>query len=173
MFTKLTRLEPLGIITLDEAKNQLNIVDFADDDAYINSLILAASDMCERATNRLFSLCTVTGQFVAGENSLYLPFSPIQSVSSVLIGIEPVTYEFNEFSEVLTLTDLTVDPYTNVTVVFNAGYPTADVPHMVKQSCKIIVADLYANRESIIGDKMTELPMSALQLLKTTKIESV
>lgn len=173
MFTKYTRLEPLKILTLDEAKNQLNIVDFVDDDNYIISLIHAASDICERATNRLFSKCLVTGQFTVYETSLYLPFSPINSIVSVMVGADLLTYEFNEYSEVLTVTDVTADPYSNATVIFNAGYSADDVPHIVKQACKIIVADFYANRESIIGDKMTEVPMSALQLLKTTKIETV
>jgi uncharacterized phiE125 gp8 family phage protein len=173
MFTKFTRLEPLIILTLGEAKNQLNIVDFNDDDDYINTLIQAASDMCERATNRLFSRCLVTGQFVAQEVSLYLPYSPINSIISVMAGDELVTYEFNEYSEVLTLKDVSVGPYANVTVVFNAGYSANEVPHMVKQACKIIVADLYANRESTAVDKMNELPMGALNLLKTTKIEIV
>ena len=173
MFTKFTRLEPLKILTLDEAKNKLNIVDFNDDDNYIITLIQAASDMCERATNRLFSKCLVTGQFVANEASIYLPYSPVNSIISVMAGSELVTYEFNEYSEVLTLADTSVDPYANVTVVFNAGYPSDDVPYMVKQACKIMVADLYANRESASGDKMSELPMSALNLLKTTKLEIV
>ena len=173
MFTKYTRLEPLRILTLDEAKNQLNIVDFDDDNDYIISLIQVASDICERATNRLFSKCLVSGQFAVSETSSYLPFSPINSLVSVMVGEELITYEFNEYSEVLTVTDATVDQFSNVTVTFNAGYPADEVPHMVKQACKIIVADLYANRESIIGEKMTEVPMGALQLLKTTKLEYV
>ena len=84
-----------------------------------------------------------------------------------------LTYEFNEYSEVLTITDVYADSFSNATVIFNAGYPADGVPHLVKQACKIIVADLYANRESIMGDKMTEVPMSALNLLKTIKIETV
>jgi len=173
MFTKFARLEPLKILTLDEAKNQLNIVDFEDDDTYIISLIQAASDICERSTNRLFSKCLVTGQFVVHETSSYLPYSPINSIVSVMVGADLLTYEFNEYSEILTVTDVTADPYSNATVVFNAGYSADEVPHMVKQACKIIVADLYANRESVIGDKMTEVPMSALQLLKTTKLGNI
>lgn len=174
MFTKLTRLEPLRILTLDEAKNQLNIVDFNDDDSYINSLIQVGSEMCESATNRLFSKCVVTGQFVANQVSLYLPYSPINSVTSVQAGVEDVEYEFNEYSEVLTITDNTVDQYANITVTFNAGYSADDAPHIIKQACKIIVADLYANRESVAkGDKLSDVPMGALALLKTMKIEKV
>ena len=81
MFTKLTRLEPLNILTLDEAKNQLNIVDFDDDDDYISSLIKAASDICEKATNRLFSKCSIAGQFLISEKSTYLHYPPINSIT--------------------------------------------------------------------------------------------
>jgi|TARA_R110000764_G_scaffold231623_2_gene323331 hypothetical protein len=173
MFTKFTRLEQLTMLTLEEAKNQLNIVDFNDDDIYITSLIHVASELCEKATNRKYSKCLFTGQFVAKEVSLYLPYSPIISIISVMAGNEVVTYDFNEYSEILTITDKTVDPYANITVTFEAGYLQGSTPHIVKQSCKIIVADLYANRESIIGEKMTEIPMSALSLLNTIKIETI
>lgn len=56
---------------------------------------------------------------------------------------------------------LTRDYYNAVTITFTAGYgaTAAAVPERVKQAIKLIIADLYKNRETLnIGNIINELP---------------
>lgn len=55
-----------------------------------------------------------------------------------------------------------------VTVAFNAGYgDPEDVPAALKQALKLIVGDLYENRENtVVGDvRVTQMPIAADRLI--------
>lgn len=168
MFTKIQRVEPLRIITLGEAKHQLNMIDFEDDDTHIGSLIDVASAMCEKhgEFKKLYSTCTVTGEFEACNRSMFLPYHPVTSVTSLKTSDDTdVEYTFSSISERLTITDPNVVLSETLTIVYTAGFKQDEIPEMVKQAVKIIVSDLYNNRESVIKDKVTEATFNALRLL--------
>lgn len=170
MFTKIQRLDPLALVTLTEAKDQLNIIDFNDDDSHIRNLISTSSNLCEEYTNRLFSKCQVTGQFLANKVCVTLPYSPVINIVSVKVGEEDVAYDFDEFTEELTLTDTTVDPYAKIRVVYHAGFTNITAPEMVKHACKILISDFYANRESVSDKAVNDIPLSAVKILDAYKL---
>ena len=74
-------LEP---VSLSEAKNFLRITDF-DDDAFINSLIIAVRQKAETWTRRLFITQTWTmwQDLVPEVFTLSIPLSPLQSVTHI------------------------------------------------------------------------------------------
>lgn len=169
MFTKIARLEPLRLIKLTEAKNQLNIIDFNDDDDHIEALILAASEMCEKAAKRYFSRVTVTGEFNAGHSPILLGGGSIDSITSVTVGGVEVGYSCSFISQILTITS-GVYASDTVTVVYDAGIPLTDTPEMVRHSCKIIVSDLYNHRESSTDTKHSDTIFNALRLVKNAQV---
>jgi hypothetical protein len=163
MFSKIVdRINPLTVITVDEAKDHLNIVDFYDDDSYIESLILAASDIAEKYTKRLYSSCRIKIQVDPVASSFFLPYNPIQSIETVLSGETVITHSFNSFSERMTISKIPKDA-DPVIVTYIAGYVTP--PEIVKHACRIIVADLYNVRESHVDVKMTTVMFNALRIL--------
>lgn len=170
MFTEILRNQPLVLTTLTNVKHQLNIIDFDDDDSYIRLLIDAAAEVCEKYTNRLFSECTVTGEFPISQLSVRLPYSPIINITSVKIGDEDLTYSFNQFSDILTITDTTADPYSSATVIYTAGFTPSTIPNLVKHACNILVADFYKNRESETELSVNSIPLGATKLLDAYKL---
>lgn len=169
MFTKITRLEPLRLIKLTEAKNQLNIIDFTDDDDHIEALILTASEMCEKAAKRYYSRVTVTGEFNACDSPILLSGGNIDTMTSVTVGGVEVGYSCSFISHILTLTS-GVYATDTVTVIYDAGIKLADTPEMVRHACKIIVSDLYNFRESSTDVKVSDTIFNALRLVKNAQI---
>lgn len=171
MFSKTTKAEPLKIITLAEAKDQLNIIDFDDDDDLIDSYIMSASDICERTTNTLFSNTTVRCRFVGLK--AYLPYTPYINASTVQVNDVGVDYEVDEFSNIISITDTSVLPTDTVTVIYQAGHTAETIPLIVKQACKIMVTDFYDQRGSTTDGKSKDVPLSALTLLNTLRVNSI
>lgn len=168
-------------VTLDEARAHL-VVDIAEDDTLIGSLITAARQMAESFTGRAFVSRTLQlyfDHFPANEN-IYLPFPPVVSVTSVTYT--DTNGDSQTFSASLYDTDLkgqpgrvqvkdlwpSTDHVPNaVCVEYVAGYGSAtDVPQAVKQAMLLIIGDLYEHRESIIiGTVSNQLPQTAEMIL--------
>lgn len=164
MFSVFTRIDTFQIITLQEAKTQLNIVDFNDDDDHIVSLINAAGDMIERYTKQLYGPCTVQSEVDACVSNFFLDFPPLISVESVVFnGDTDLPFTFSLLSGKIKVDTSGLSLDDNYIVSYTAGYAT--VPEIVKHAAKIIISDLYVNRESQIQDKMTDTTFSALRLL--------
>jgi hypothetical protein len=163
MFSKIVdRIDPLAVITIDEAKDHLNIVDFYEDDTYIEALILTAGDVAEKYKKTLYSRCRVKVKVDPIPSKFFLPYSPVETVESVMSGTDEVDYNFCTFSYKMTIKNIPTGS-DGIIITYVCGYNI--VPDMVKHACKIIVADLYAVRESHVDVKMTNVMFNALRML--------
>lgn len=178
-------MEPL---TLAQALAQLRI-DFADDDWYVGDLITAVRQHVE-TTELSSALISQTWELVLDDwpsPSLRLPMPPLQSVTSIKYYDE----DGNEatYSSANYLVDgdswpgrlvlktgsnwpsVTLREINGVVIRFVAGYGDApeDVPAPITQAMRLILSDLYENRENspIVQGTVQPiaLPFAARQLL--------
>tara|TARA_R110000868_G_scaffold46291_1_gene153002 strand:+ start:407 stop:988 length:582 start_codon:yes stop_codon:yes gene_type:complete len=180
------------IITTDELKTHLRIT-FNDDDNYIVDLEKAAVRMVEEFTN-LFLLPTTGKQYGNTFNDLEILFKGPQYADPEFVnkvhyyqGGAWVLLPQNQMEFVGAIqpariygTSLFSNPTTDD--VFQAwyghykvGYPTiADIPYPLKQAIKIIVSDMYENRQSVIvGKIVSEIPRTAQYLMNPFKIQTL
>lgn len=180
-------VEPLS---LEEVKVHLR-VDGNDHDTYINTLIVAARKHVENLTRRRLVQQTwdyTLPRFPNGE--IELPIMPVSSITSVTyINGSGVSTPFTDFTLIndgaraMVVRDYNVSwPTTRehgnaVTVRFVAGYdPTADspqdltgnIPADIRAAMKLIIGDLFENRESTTQLKMAKL--DTVDLLLTSYI---
>lgn len=162
-------------VTLAEAKLHCK-VDSTDDDALLTSLITAVRLQAEHQTGRV--LVTQTWDVTLDEfpdDSLALPYPPLQSVTSITYvdenGISQ-TLAGTEYQVIINeLAGRIVPAYgkywpstreqpTAVTVRMVSGYGlAAAVPASIKTWMLIAIATLYAQREAVIvGTISSELP---------------
>jgi len=165
--------EPVSVAT---AKAHLR-VDYATDDALIESYLKAARELGEALARRAFvtqTLRLVVDQIPA-DRVLKLPRPPLQSV-------EAITYIDDDGNE-HDWTDFTVDARSEpgriifhslpnaslqesgaIAIEYIAGYESAaDMPMVFAQAVLLTVAHWYENRE------MGDLPMGAKTLLKSNR----
>lgn len=185
MKVELTSAPAVEPISTAEAKLFLR-VDHTTDDTLIASLIKAARRSCELFQNRVY--ITQTWKLYLDEfpeKEIRLPFSPVQSVSSVTYvdadgdtqtlsastyqvdakGVKPSIYLA---PDTLTWPTTQTDKINAVTVTFVAGYGAAgsDVPEHIRAAIQLVLGDLYQNRENtVIGNITNELPNGAKHLL--------
>ena len=173
-------------ISLDEAKRHLRIdIDETDHDDYLHDLIVVAREQVEMITWR--KLVTQTWyaylQRWPSGNYIELPFGKLQSVTPETIdgvsGIKYIDSDGDEYAwtsaEYIVGTDYQrgritlVDGYTwpnetlypsnPIEIVFICGYGLAtSVPPQIKQAMKMIMSELFENREtSLIGVSFQEM----------------
>ncbi len=165
--------EPLS---LTEGKLHLRVTHASEDDL-ITSYMKTARQQVEVTTRRCLvtqSLALKLGRFPCGKTPILLRRPPIQSVTSITyvdtdgatqtLGTDIYRFILNEPGWV-ELKYGQVWPATRcesqaVTVNFIAGYGDAeDVPEMAKSAIRLILGDLYANREQVnIGNITSDLP---------------
>lgn len=166
-------------ITLVEAKSQLR-VDIADEDTYINTLIVASRKICERYTNRVF----ITQTWIQNEdywsNPIELKVNPIVSLTSLkyynasevqtTITDSSANFQKDFLSDVGNIYEgltssfpslgSTINPIEIITV---CGYGAASaVPDDIKHAIKLLVSHLYENREMVnvpIASMPFDIPM--------------
>ena len=171
------------VVSIEEVKQHLRI-DHNLDDGYLTTLIQAATEYCENATNRIMRpkrMALYLERFPS-KQSLELAVHPVQSIMSV-------NY-WNEAGEESLLpasayeAKLTIEP---AALLAKAGWPQVppqpgrvrievtagfqSVPPSIRQAILLICGHFYENRE-IIGDKygnQQELPLSVTALLSPYK----
>lgn len=168
MFTKFERTDDLRIVTLTEAKNQLNIIDNNELDKQIELLIHTVGELCEGATNRLLSRATVTLECSPYCGSKLMPFGEIDAMTSVEVDSTGIQYTFSNISQMLTIPEQGLDPSKNIIATFDAGY--TKIPYALKQAALVLISDLFEHRESVIQGQFVDTPMSAKILLQRYKI---
>lgn len=151
-------------VTLAEAKLHLR-VDYADDDALITSLITAARQYAEMATQR---------QFMTAQWRLALDCFPkmIRLDKTPLVTVDSIKYtDLNGVLQTMPITDYVVDisaeparitpvfgkiwpipvpQIDSVQVNFTCGYGVAAaVPEGIKSWIKMRIASLYEHREEV------------------------
>lgn len=160
-------------VSLKEAKEHLRLeIGQTEEDDYISSLIAAATDKAEQFLHR--RLITQTWYYYleawpAGD-TIIMPFGKLQSVTSVKHKDEDGDESTWTASEYIVDTDTdpgeiilgyeesfpteTLYPNNAIKIEFVCGYGVngSDVPDMIRHAMKLIISDLYENRETeIIG----------------------
>lgn len=170
-------------ITLAEAKAHLRVVGATDDDI-ITSLIAAATEYLDGWSGVLGrALVTQTWRqdYSGFCDKLRLPLAPVVSISSVKY------FDGSNIEQTLadTAYQLLVDglgPYVAlksdqswpayygranaVSITFVAGSAPEGVPSQIKAAIKLLVGNLYENREAtVIGTITSELPFAVNALI--------
>lgn len=186
LYSKVTTGPDVEPITLTEAKLHCRI-DNNEEDALIDLFRQVAREMTEQATNR--SLITQTRvmkmdyfprNFGRGFKddwaSIFLPYGPVQSVTSV------VYYDKDDVEQTLNSSLYWVDKDSDiariiakdswpgtyerpnaVTITYEAGYGDsgASVPKPLRAAMLLVIGHLYENRQQVI---MSGSPTAALEL---------
>lgn len=172
-------------VTLTEAKSHLRVT-VSDEDAYITSLVSAARGIAESFLNRALLDQTWDWQLAGFRPSLEVPHAPLQSVTYIKYIDGNGTLQTLATSEYAVVDVLStsgpgriVPAYgkswpavrglpNDVTVRFLAGYgaATSAVPDPIKWAVLLILAELYARRESaLVGAPIVSVPYSAEALM--------
>ena len=186
MTTKIITQPTKAPITLDQAKDHLRVT-IDDDDSLISELIISARVWTEVYLRR--ALLTQTWELYLDQfpDCIELPYSPIQSVTSVkyidsdgaeqtLATSEYSVYEKKEPGLIVEAYDKTW-PSTRsvkdaVTVQYIAGWQNAiNIPGTIKSAMLLLIGHLYENREqSIIGVQVNEIPFGIEALLHPHRV---
>tara|TARA_R110001583_G_scaffold41335_2_gene131592 strand:+ start:3680 stop:4276 length:597 start_codon:yes stop_codon:yes gene_type:complete len=185
------------IVSTADLKEHLRIT-FTDDDNYIEGLEKAAVHRIEEFCN-IFMLDTALIQYGFTINDLNILYkSPLLSadssatpvieaprVQAYVTGAWTTQTTGIEFIErikpprVYVLSSATLlepdDVFQKWRAVYNVGYKTiAEIPDPLIQCIKIIVADMYENRQSVIvGKIVSEIPRTAQYLMNPYKIQTL
>ena len=153
-------------VTVAEANHLLRI-DSPDDDADIQSMIEAATQLATTYTRRAIAISSMRLTLDAFPAEIELLFPPVLSVASIsYIDVDGVTqivasnqYVLDAASEPCWVlpADSVTWPQTKVTanavqVDYSAGYGTA-CPSAIKQFILLHVGDMYKNREATVDAK--------------------
>jgi uncharacterized phiE125 gp8 family phage protein len=181
-------------VSLEEAKKHLR-VDVDDDNDMIEAMIEAATDYCNGPTGWLGrALVEQTWELVLDEfpdDEIKIPLPPLIAVDFIKydnaageeITMSASDYTVDNVSEpgwVLPVGDwpTTFESVNAVRIQFRCGWPddggsppVQTVPGVIKAAIKLIVGNLYENRETIVvGQTVAEIPMSAKFLLQKYRI---
>lgn len=176
------------IVSTDNLKTHLRIT-FSDDDTYIAALEKAAVQRIEEFCN-IFLLETTLRQYGNALKDLNILFkSPITngaydvkykkdgswttftSSTQLVQHIKPPRVYINEDATEPTADDVFQAWRCDYTVGWGA---TADIPDPIIQAIKIVVADMYENRQSVIvGKIVSEIPKTAQYLMNPYKIQTL
>lgn len=174
-------------VTADDAKRQCNVV-ADDEDALIETLIVAARELLERDTGRglIAQTWRMTRDAFPGERGIVLPRSPLRSVTAIAYtdsaGVTQTfaaaNYTVDTARGVVWLkadcdwpTDVSEDPGA-VVITYVIGYGTepAAVPARAKQAILMLVAHWYKNREAVnVGNITSELPLAWEAMVRSLK----
>ena len=174
-------------VTLQEAKDHLR-VDHADEDALIESLIMAAVDSVEGYTRRAIVTRLVDVYFDAFSALMEMPLSPLKSVESITyIDADGITQTLadTEYNVYTSRTPGAIGPAYGktwpsvqcqkdaITVRIQAGYGDAwnTVPPAVRAAILLMIGHLYENREAVIvGQAVNTLPLAVDALLAPYRV---
>jgi len=182
-------------VTTDPVKLPLDVkaarvhlqIEHTDDDAYIQALIRAATNIAQTITHRKFITQTLTLYLDASEmaSPIKLPYPPQQSLTS---------FEYYDSDRTATTVDSTGydaigtnsmrivsknggwqnhQAYQSHKIVYTTGYGLTgeSVPDDIIHAIKIIVADLWNNPESSKKEMGTQLTSDQIPFVARTLLE--
>ena len=165
-------------ISLDEAKRHVRIdIDETDHDDYLHDLITVAREQVEMITWRKLITQTWYAYLQDWPKGTYieLPFGKLQSVTAIKytdVDGDESTWDSDEYivgtdyqkgrvtlADGYTWPSETLYPSNPIEVEFVCGYGLAvSVPAQIKHAMKMIISELFENREtSIIGVSFQEM----------------
>jgi len=169
MFKRVIQQEPLQIVSIEQAKAQLNIIDDDSENEYIQSLIDGATNLAERYTNRMLSTGTV--EMSLSKGSYFIPLGVTDSITSAKVGSEAVNYSFNTISQRITIHD-DVKP-GSVVVIFDVIELSQDDRDIASLGVKRLVSSLYENREDTVTMTTSDIPLKSTSILDSIKLSEV
>lgn len=177
-------------VTLAQAKAQLNITGNYHND-YINTLIVAATELCESETWRCFLEAEYTCHIgkIVKDKDILLFRNPIQSIDSVkyynTLNVlttltNGVDYIYSLDCEPAVLKFLTIPSVSStkiypIQVAMTCGWASSDlVPQRIKQAILMAVANMYEMRnDAVVGASISiELPMASKRLLQNCRVNT-
>lgn len=124
------------------------------DNSLLTALITTARIMCEQYTNTGLIARTIAADINNANGGFILPYGPVTSTpTAVDYNGDSLTLVYN-FSQLQT-------PYGRMTVTYNAGYTTSNIPEIYKTAIMQQTLFLYENR----GDESAGVSPIAKQLL--------
>jgi len=160
-------------VTIKEAKEHLRLnVDESDQDVYLKSLIKAATVYTEDVLLKRALLQQTFEYYLdwfPDGNALLIPRPPLISVTSIIYTdsggtaatLSSSCYDVDTVSEpgraVLNYGEIwpstTLATNNPIKTTFVAGYGTkqSDVPENIKQAMKVMIAEMYENREDTVA----------------------
>jgi len=176
------------VVSTADLKEHLRIT-FTTDDNYIATLAMAAQETVEKFCN-IFLLETECNQYgfdicdveVLFKSPILSTNTPVLSVNQSAAWVAQTGVEFITKAKpprmYLNSTSI-ASPDNDITqkykVNYKVGYDSAsDIPTALIQAIKIIVADMYENRQSVIvGKVVSEIPKTAEYLMQNYKIQTL
>lgn len=180
-------------IDLEDVKNHLRIsIGETNQDDYLRGLIDVATARLEEITNRALSRRTLKiyyDNWPEGDH-IELPFPPLSTqtdavvkyidVDSSSVTVSSTVYKLDSVSEPGRLMldynenwpSVQLHNINPISVQYLCGYPgSTAVPQQIKQAMKLIIADLYENRESIVvGQTISKIPDAVQSLVRNLRI---
>ena len=175
-------------ISVEDVKTH-SVIFISDDDAYIETLIGAATAYAENYLGRSLCTQTLTLTLDAFPSVIDLPRTPVQSVTSIsYLDANGDSQAFTDYQSDLSGTlshqikpapgfnwPDTREVFGAATVVYVAGYGAAsDVPQDIKAALLLMVGSLYENRENeLTGVSWSPVSFTTECLLKPYRLTQV
>lgn len=175
-------------VTLQEAKDHLRITG-SDEDALLTTFIEVAREYCEEYQNKAYITQTWDLSLDEFPKSPYsLPKPPLQSISSIKYYDQDGTeHEFNASNYLVDTASVkgrvslaygkswpsvTLQPINGVVIQFVAGYgdATTDVPERIRNAIKVLIGQIYENREATDIKEHLEIPFAVHAILGLDRI---
>lgn len=177
------------VLTTAQAKAFMR-VDSSTDDSYINNVVTVATKRVEDYLNRSLITQTLTCYFKSYSNCVYLPNTPVQSVTTVtqissdnsenvlvvdsgyyVKGVKDKYLDMGSAGNYLPAghspNDLLAGYALKVTYIAGYGDDSTDIPEPITEAIKRMVLHLYDNRDEIvIGAVVNKIPMGITMLLE-------
>jgi uncharacterized phiE125 gp8 family phage protein len=180
-------------IDLEDVKDHLRIpVGETNQDNYLESLIEIAAARIEEMTNRALTRRTLKVYYDEWPDGTYfeLPYPPLSTSTDAIVRfvdtdsstvtLSSTAYKLDAVSEPGRLIlDYDEDWPSNqlhnvnpISIQFSCGYKgSTAVPSQAKHAMKLIIADLYENRESmVVGQTISKIPDAVQSLVRNLRI---
>ena len=161
-------------VTVEEARRHLR-VDGTEEDALIQTYIIAATELTETFTCRQLMPATYALRIDRFPPVIIVPKPPLQSVTSIAyldsqgasqtltVTTDYIVDSNSEPGRITTpfstVWPVSYDQMNAVTVTFVAGYTGAGtVPESLKAAIKLMVGDMFQNRETTLEKPIQENP---------------
>ena len=145
-------------------------VDFDDDDALIDGLILAAREWAEHYTMRAFVVrtvelrCTMAGMM--GVGSFQGPLTEVISVTVGGVDLPPEEYSIRPslYNDMVMLSNRAAEPFVARVKLGDVAEP-GQVPGALRAAMQLVITDWYEKR----NDSVRSRPTAAENLLNTLR----
>ena len=165
MYSKIITQQELTLVTLAEVKAQCRVFNTFEDN-YLNSLIIPYSDLAQAYTRRMLTDGEVVSIVEEYCPVVQLPYGEVTEVTELTLdGVISTSFTFEPITQKIKITT----PYNEAKIAFKAGY--VKLPKIVKQAILIAIDTAFVNRNDIVvGQTVTKLPMTSLDLLNRVKL---